>query len=147
MDFSRVTRGKISLHRTPVNLEQVVSMAIETSRPLIEARGHHLTVSLPEPTPRIYADASRLAQVLSNLLNNAAKYTREPGRIDLLAELAADEVCLRVRDTGIGIAPELLPRVFDPFMQAESSTDFDHHLRAVSEGGAPRRHAIWVWQQ
>lgn len=123
LDHSRVTRGKIRLRRAPVNLAQVVSTAIETSRPLIEARGHQLTVELPEPPLYVDADAPRLAQVLSNLLTNAAKYTRTAGRIDLLAELVDGEVCLRVRDTGIGIAPEMLPRVFDPFVQAESSTD------------------------
>ena len=123
LDLSRVTRGKIRLRRAPVDLAQVVSTAVETSRPLIEARGHQLTVALPEPPLHVDADAARLAQVLSNLLNNAAKYTRGAGRIDLLAELADGEVCLRVRDTGIGIAPEMLPRVFDLFVQAESSTD------------------------
>ncbi|HEX6861341.1 MAG TPA: ATP-binding protein, partial [Thermoanaerobaculia bacterium] len=123
LDLSRVTRGKIRLRRAPVNLAQVVSTAVETSRPLIEARGHQLTVALPEPPLQVDADATRLAQVLSNLLNNAAKYTRTAGRIDLVAELADGEVCLRVRDTGIGIAPEMLPRVFDLFVQAESSTD------------------------
>jgi signal transduction histidine kinase len=123
LDLSRVTRGKIKLRRGSVNLAQVVSTAVETSRPLIEARGHQLTVALPEPPLYVDADAARLAQVLSNLLNNAAKYTRVAGRIDLLAELVDGEVCLRVRDTGIGIAPEMLPRVFDLFVQAESSTD------------------------
>ncbi|HEX2223414.1 MAG TPA: ATP-binding protein [Thermoanaerobaculia bacterium] len=123
LDLSRVTRGQIRLRRGPVNLAEVVSTAVETSRPLIDARGHQLTVALPETPLHIDADAARLAQVLSNLLNNAAKYTRAAGRIDLAAEGDDGEVCLRVRDTGIGIAPEVLPRVFDLFVQAESSTD------------------------
>ena len=123
LDLSRFTRGKIRLRRAPVDLAQVVSTAVETSRPLIEARGHQLTVALPEPPPHVDADPARLAQVLSNLLNNAAKYTRTAGRIDLVAERVDGEICLRVRDTGIGIAPDMLPRVFDLFVQAESSAD------------------------
>lgn len=123
LDLSRVTRGKIKLRSAPVDLAQVVSTAVETSRPLIDARGHQLTVALPDPPLYVEADAARLAQVVSNLLNNAAKYTRGAGRIDLVAERVEGEVCLRVRDTGIGIAPEMLPRVFDLFVQAESSTD------------------------
>lgn len=123
LDISRITRGKIQLRKAPVDLAQAVSMAVEISRPLMEERGHELTVTLPETPLRVYADAMRLAQVLSNLLNNAAKYTETPGRIDLIAEQIEGEVCLRVRDTGIGIAPEMLPRVFDLFLQAESSPD------------------------
>lgn len=123
LDISRITRGKIQLRKAPVDLAQVVSMAIEISRPLVEERGHELTVTLPETPLRVYADATRLAQVLSNLLNNAAKYTEAAGRIDLIAGQLEGEVCLCVRDTGIGIAPEMLPRVFDLFLQAESSPD------------------------
>ena len=123
LDVSRITSGKIRLHRTPVDLAEVVSTAVEISRPLIEARGHRLTVRLAEAPLRMEADADRLAQVLANLLNNAAKYTEPGGRIDLVAEPAQGEVCLCVRDTGIGIAPEMLPRVFELFSQAESSAD------------------------
>lgn len=123
LDMSRITRGKINLCKAPVDLAPVVSTAVETSRPLIESKGHELTVTLPETPLQVYADATRLAQILSNLLNNAAKYSETAGRIDLIVERVDDEACLRVRDTGIGIAPEMLPRVFDLFMQAESSLD------------------------
>lgn len=123
LDVSRITRGKINLCKEPVDLAQVVSMAVETSRPLIESKGHELTVTLPETPLQVHADATRLAQVLSNLLNNAAKYTETAGRISLAAELLEGEVRVRVRDTGIGIAHEMLPRVFDLFTQADSSLD------------------------
>lgn len=122
LDISRITRGKIKLRKARVDLARVVSMAVETSRPLIEDRGHVLTVTLPETPLQIDGDATRLAQVLSNLLNNAAKYTERAGRIDLRVEQVENTAFLRVRDTGIGIAPEMLPRVFDLFLQAESST-------------------------
>jgi PAS domain S-box-containing protein len=123
LEVSRVGRGKISLQKSPVDLARVVATAIETSRPLIEAHRHTLTVSLPERPARVEADAARLAQVLSNLLNNAAKYTEDGGRIDLIAAQANGEVTLRVRDNGIGIAPEMLPYVFDMFAQIEGRTD------------------------
>jgi two-component system CheB/CheR fusion protein len=124
MDVSRITRGKITLRKAPVDLAAVVATAVDTSRPLIEARGHILRVSLPERPIRIEADADRLAQVLANLLNNAAKYTEVDGRIDLTAEQGADgEILLRVRDNGTGISPEMLPRVFDLFAQADSTLD------------------------
>lgn len=128
LDISRITSGKITLRKARVDLARVVSMAVETSRPMIEDRGHVLTITAPDTPLQVDADATRLAQVLSNLLNNAAKYTETAGRIDLLVEQVERTVCLRVRDTGIGIAPEMLPRVFDLFLQAESSTD-------RSEGG------------
>jgi signal transduction histidine kinase len=123
LDMSRITRGKINLCKARVDLAQVVSTAVETSLPLIEGKNHELTVTLPETPLPVHADATRLAQVLSNLLNNAAKYTEPAGRIDLAVERLEGEVCMRVRDTGIGIAPEMLPRLFDLFMQAESSLD------------------------
>jgi PAS domain S-box-containing protein len=123
LEVSRIGRGKISLQKAPVDLAEVVATAVETSRPLIEAHRHTLTVSLPDYPVRVEADAARLAQVLSNLLNNAAKYTEDGGRIELIAERAREEAVLRVRDNGVGIAPEILPQVFDMFMQIESSTD------------------------
>lgn len=123
LDMSRITRGKLSLWKKPVALARVVATAVETSRPLIESKGHELTVTVPEAPLQVCADAARLAQIVSNLLNNAAKYTETAGRIDLTVERLEGEACVRVRDTGIGIAPELLPRVFDLFMQAESSLD------------------------
>ncbi|MGH9938731.1 MAG: PAS domain-containing protein [Blastocatellia bacterium] len=123
LEVSRIGRGKINLQKAPVHLAEVVATAVETSRPLIEAHGHTLTVSLPDCAARVEADAARLAQVLSNLLNNAAKYTEDGGQIDLIAECVNEEVTLRVRDNGIGIAPEKLPRVFDMFAQIAGETD------------------------
>ena len=123
LEVSRIGQGKISLQKAPVDLADVVATAVETSRPLIESHRHRLTVSLPDRPVRVEADAARLAQVLSNLLNNAAKYTEDGGRIDLIVERTPKEAVLRVRDNGVGIAREMLPQVFDMFMQVESSTD------------------------
>jgi PAS domain S-box-containing protein len=123
LEVSRIGRGKISLQKAPVDLAEVVATAVETSRPLIDAHRHTLTVSLPDCPVRVEADAARLAQALSNLLNNAAKYTEDGGRIELIAERVGAEAVLRVRDNGVGIAPYMLPRVFDMFMQIESSKD------------------------
>ncbi|HKV07728.1 MAG TPA: PAS domain-containing protein, partial [Thermoanaerobaculia bacterium] len=123
LDVSRIIRGKIVLRREPVDLAEVVATAVDTSRPLIEARRHALTISLPERPVRLEADAARLAQVLANLLNNAAKYTEVGGRIDLTAERKNGVVVLRVRDNGSGISAEMLPHVFDLFAQAESTLD------------------------
>ena len=123
LEVSRIGRGKIGLQKAPVGVAEIVSTAVETSRPLVEAHHHKLTVSLPERPMQIEADAARLAQVLSNLLNNAAKYTKEGGRIELIAEQVNGDVVLRVRDNGIGIAPEMLPKVFDMFAQVEGAVD------------------------
>jgi signal transduction histidine kinase/ActR/RegA family two-component response regulator len=123
LEVSRIGQGKISLQKAPVDLAEVVATAVETSRPLIESHRHKLTVSLPDRPVRVEADAARLAQVLSNLLNNAAKYTEDGGLIELIAQRTPKEAVLRVRDNGVGIAPEALPQVFDMFMQVESSTD------------------------
>jgi PAS domain S-box-containing protein len=126
LEVSRAGRGKISLQKAPVDLAEVVATAVETSRPLIEAHRHILTVSLPDSPARVEADAARLTQAISNLLNNAAKYTEDGGRIELIAELANGEVALQVRDNGIGIDPEMLPHVFDMFAQIEGKTDRSH---------------------
>jgi PAS domain S-box-containing protein len=123
LEVSRIGQGKISLQKAPVGLAEVVATAVETSRPLIESHRHKLTVMLPDRPVRVEADAARLAQVLSNLLNNAAKYTEDGGRIELIAQRTPKEAVLRVRDNGVGIAPEALPQLFDMFMQIESSTD------------------------
>lgn len=123
LDVSRVGRGKITLRKTPLDLAQVVSAAVETSRPLIEAHHHKLMISLPESPVFVEADPVRLAQVLSNLLNNAAKFTNDGGRIDLVAERVNAEMKLRVRDNGIGIPPDKLAQVFEMFAQVESDTE------------------------
>ena len=121
LDVSRITRGKVVLQKEPVELETVVSLAVEASRPLIEDCQHRLTVALPEHPVLLEVDAARMAQVLSNLLNNAAKYTDEGGEIALSAERDGREVLIRVRDNGTGIAPELLPHIFDMFTQADQT--------------------------
>jgi PAS domain S-box-containing protein len=123
LDVSRITRGKILLRKERVELAAVVSSAVEASRPLIEKWGHELTVTLPPGPVHLEADPTRLAQVLLNLLNNAAKYTEQGGRIWLTIEPEGDEVCVRVKDTGIGIPPEMLPRVFEMFTQVERSLE------------------------
>ncbi len=121
LDVSRITRGKVVLQVEPTDLESVVTLAVEASRPLIEDCGHRLAVELPDRPVPLEVDPARMAQVLSNLLNNAAKYTDEGGRITLTAERAGREVVFRVCDNGTGIAPELLPHIFDMFTQADQT--------------------------
>jgi PAS domain S-box-containing protein len=123
LDVSRITHGQIQLRTEPVELPAVVEAGLETSRPLIEARRHELTISLPSEPLWLQADLTRLAQVCSNLLNNAAKYTEEGGRIWLTAQRQGNELVLRVRDTGIGMTPEMLAQAFDLFTQADRSLD------------------------
>ena len=123
LDVSRISSGKIQLRKGPVSLKAAVTNAIEISRPVINDRSHELIVSLPEDQVFLEADAARLEQVVSNLLNNAAKYTEPGGRIELEAGSAGGEAYVRVRDTGVGIDPKLLPRIFDLFTQAERSLD------------------------
>ncbi len=128
LDVSRIIGGRIQLHREPVDLVTVVGRAVETAQPAIDAHGHELIVSLPPGRVVVDADLVRLSQVITNLLTNAAKYTERAGRIWLSAESDGGEVVVRVRDCGVGIAPELLPRIFDLFVQADRSL-------ARSEGG------------
>jgi signal transduction histidine kinase len=123
LDISRITRGKIRLQKEPVEVAAVVARAVETSRPLIDARKHALTVTLPPEPLRVEGDPVRLAQVLGNLLNNAAKYTEDGGKIWLTAVREGNEAVLRVRDTGVGIPADLLGSVFDLFTQIEQSLD------------------------
>ncbi|MFO0951464.1 MAG: PAS domain S-box protein [Isosphaeraceae bacterium] len=121
LDVSRISRGKIGLKKERVDLAAVVARAVASARAFIEARRHELTVEIsPQPMP-LDADPARLEQVLTNLLNNAAKYTDPGGRIFLTVGPEEDELVVRVRDNGIGIPRELLPRVFDLFIQADDS--------------------------
>jgi PAS domain S-box-containing protein len=123
LDISRITRNNLVLRRSPIELADVINVAVESSRPLIEQSGHELTVSLaPEPV-YIDGDAVRLSQVFQNLLNNAAKYTERGGRISLVAERQDNGVVVRVKDTGVGIPRETLPRLFEMFYQADRSLE------------------------
>jgi PAS domain S-box-containing protein len=128
LDVSRVMRGKIELRRERVELATVVARAVETVQPLIEAQGHRFDISLPSESLPIDADPVRLAQVVGNLLTNAAKYTEPGGRIWLTAERDGDMAALRVRDNGIGIAPHMLPRIFELFVQVD-------HASTKAQGG------------
>ncbi len=123
LEVSRAITGRIQLCQEQVAVSSIVERAVETARPLIEQRRHELTVSLPPDPIWLYADASRLEQVVTNLLTNAAKYTNEGGHIWLSAQQEGDKAVLRVRDTGLGIAPAFLPHIFDLFTQAERSSD------------------------
>jgi PAS domain S-box-containing protein len=123
LDVSRITRGRIQLRREAVDLAAAARHALDSVRPLVETQGHRLTVSLPGESIHVEADPTRLEQVLVNLLNNAAKYTRPGGEIALIAERDGDEAVIRVRDNGIGIPPELLPKVFDLFTQIDATLD------------------------
>ncbi|HKI01054.1 MAG TPA: ATP-binding protein, partial [Thermoanaerobaculia bacterium] len=123
LDISRVTRGKIELKRERVELCEIVAKAIEMASPLIEQRQHSLSVDLPRHGLAVEADVGRMAQVVANLLNNAAKYTEPQGRIAIRAAVEGDQVVLRVRDRGIGLSAEILPRVFDLFVQERQAID------------------------
>ena len=123
MEVSRITTGRVQLRLDRVIVSGIVERAVETARPLLDQRRHELTVSLPPQPIWLNADASRLAQVVVNLLANAAKYTDEGGHIWLTVQEEGEDCVLTVRDTGVGIAPELLPRIFDLFTQAERSLD------------------------
>src|SRR5919106_1393246 len=120
-DVSRITREKLVLQREPLNLAEVIGAAVESSRPLIDQRNHELTVTMSQDSVYVEADRVRLTQVFMNLLNNAAKYTQSPGHIWLNVEHAGDTVVVRVKDTGIGIASENLPHVFELFYQVDRS--------------------------
>ncbi|MGH8218781.1 MAG: PAS domain-containing protein [Steroidobacteraceae bacterium] len=128
LDVARITRGKLEIRKEPVALSTVIDTAVETARPLIDERQHTLTVELPQPVPTIEADPVRLAQVLSNLLTNAAKYTDSRGSIELRAQVEPGSLSIRVRDTGIGLTRAELATVFEMFSQSQ-----DAHSR--SQGG------------
>ena len=123
LDISRITLGKVELKKERVDFRNVLGSALETTRPLIEASNHELAVRLPADPLPLDADPTRLAQVLANLVNNAAKYTPSGGRIQLSAEVEEDTLIVRVCDTGIGIPAEMLSRVFDIFTQVGRSID------------------------
>ena len=123
MEVSRLTSGRINLHEERLDLNGVVLHAIETVRPLIDAQRHTVNLALSATPVWLHADAARIEQVVVNLLTNAVKYTNEGGSIWLTTEQVGDLAILSVRDSGVGIAPDLLPHVFDLFTQGERSLD------------------------
>jgi PAS domain S-box-containing protein len=128
LEVSRISTGRIHLERERLDMRAIVECGVETVRPLIEQRRHAITVRLPPSPIWIDGDSTRLEQVVVNLVNNAAKYTDEGGHIWLSLQQEGDEAVLQVRDSGVGIAPDLMPRIFDLFTQAERSL-------ARSQGG------------
>jgi CheY-like chemotaxis protein/two-component sensor histidine kinase len=123
LDVSRIARGQVALELEPTELASVVAGGIEMAGPLLEQHAHTLVVDVPRHGLVVDGDSARLAQVVSNLLANAAKYTPPSGRITLRAWQEGDQVVLSVADTGIGMAPDVLPRVFDVFVQGRQSID------------------------
>ncbi len=123
LDISRITQGKMELRKKPIELAAALRDAIEASAPLIDAAGHELTVELPPHALLLDGDPARLAQVFSNLLNNSAKHTEPGGRIHVRASRELDIARIVISDTGIGIPPDALSSIFDPFAQVESSID------------------------
>ena len=128
LDVNRITTGKIQLKREPVAVAAVLERALESSTPLLETRKHRVEVAMPREPLTVRGDLTRLAQVFLNLLNNAAKYTPERGLIQVSGKAEGEWAVVRVRDNGLGIAPDLLPKIFDLFVQGSRSLD-------RSEGG------------
>jgi len=124
LDVSRITLGKITLANGPANINEAIMAAIDINRHLIESKHHRLETQLMiSPSASIEGDATRLAQIFGNLLNNAAKYTEDGGTISILAQDEGNEVVVRIKDSGIGIAADILPGIFDLFTQADRSLD------------------------
>jgi signal transduction histidine kinase len=123
LDVSRITRGKVDLRRRAIELSEVVAQAVELSSPALEERSHRLTLDVPQAGVVIHADPQRIAQVLTNLLTNAAKYTPAGGEIHLGVHAGTSTVAISVRDNGIGIDPKLLPHIFDLFVQGRQGID------------------------
>ena len=128
LEVSRVTSGSIRLQRETVEVTALVAQAVETSRPLVERRRHQLVIDIPSEPICVDGDATRLSQIIVNLLNNAAKYTPEGGRIEVSARAEGHDAIICVRDNGVGIAAEFLPKIFDLFAQGDRTLD-------RSEGG------------
>jgi signal transduction histidine kinase len=124
LEISRIEHGKIKLHKQPLDLAQSVAQAIETVRAVLDGHNHQLEVHLPPGSVVVNADPGRLEQVLTNLLNNAIKYMEPGGHIWVSAEEQGSNVVVRVRDSGLGIASEMLPHIFDPFWQVERTFEY-----------------------
>jgi CheY-like chemotaxis protein/two-component sensor histidine kinase len=126
LDVARITRNIVELRRDRIDLRAVLHSAIESTQPLLDARGQRLTVALPSKPVWMHADFTRLSQVFSNLLNNASKYTEHGGDINLRVQSGADLALATVEDTGVGIPPDMLPRIFDMFTQLQEHRDRTH---------------------
>jgi len=123
LDVSRITSGQVHLDRRPLDLADVIGQAIELISPLLEQRRHHLSIDVPRGALRVLGDEARLTQVVANLLDNAARYTAAGGRVQVTAQRIGAEVVLDVVDSGVGMTPDLLGRVFDLFVQADRAAD------------------------
>ena len=121
LDVSRILRDKVALRPGPVEIADVIAIAVETARPLVDAQRQELSVALPSSPLCVHGDQVRLAQAIGNLLNNASKYTPRGGSITLTAREDPDELTLSVKDTGAGIPADVLPTIFEPFVQADRS--------------------------
>ena len=128
LDVSRVSTGKLRLERRGVELVGIIDAAVDACRPAMDTRLQHFAVQLPAHALEVHGDPVRLAQIVSNLLDNASKYTPERGEIRLSVVVADDAIVLSVADNGIGITPEALPNVFEPFVQ-------DTHAIGFHSGG------------
>jgi CheY-like chemotaxis protein/two-component sensor histidine kinase len=122
LDVSRITRGKINLSKEVIELNTLVARTVETAQPLLDERGHSLEVDIPNGVLAVLGDPTRLTQALGNVLGNAAKYTERGGKISLVAAQSGAEVEIRVRDNGIGIPPELMPKIFNLFTQLDQTS-------------------------
>jgi signal transduction histidine kinase/ActR/RegA family two-component response regulator len=123
LDVSRITSGKLAVRKQSVDLASIVNNAVDTARPLLDERGHTLTIELPSQAIYVQADPVRLAQVFSNLLNNAAKYSEPGGKVTLSATVTGSSVRVCIDDHGIGISADTLPRIFEMFAQGDSSLE------------------------
>jgi signal transduction histidine kinase len=123
LDVSRITRGMITLQLEPVLVGAIVARAVETARPAIDAHRHALKLDLPEELISVEGDKTRLVQVIANILHNAAKFMDPGGQIMLTVRRDGQQVAITIADTGIGIAPELLPRIFELFTQVHSKSE------------------------
>jgi PAS domain S-box-containing protein len=123
LDVSRIARGRVELQLELVELSEIVARALEMASPLVEERAHRVSVVVPRRGLRVEGDPTRLGQVISNLLTNAAKYTPLGGEIRIMGEVVGDDVVLSVRDNGVGIAADVLPRVFELFVQEQQTLD------------------------
>ena len=133
LDVARITSGKIELRKAPLDLAQIVRRAIEVSQPLVDERQHELVASFPDESITLQGDEDRLAQVVSNLINNAAKYTEPGGRIEVGVETGPDEARVRVTDNGQGMSEELLEDVFDVFVQKNAGEGLGLDLPLVRQ--------------